>query len=288
MVLLILLLVFLILLSGFLSGSETALFSLSQPTLKAYKFSGHKRLHLIASLMDRPRDVLVTILMLNVLANLLVQNVVSSLFDHFDDWSLQVGLPLALTLIFGEVLPKSLSLPSNERVAFRVAPLIKGTTQILNPIPNPLTKATSWISRFLFSFLKKEKAFSADELRHVLHSSEESGILLPQECDLISGSLDPHHSLVKERKWPREEILYYDIQDPLSKLFHLFIDLETTRVPICDGDIDKVLGILSTGRFFFHRDKVRTGEDLRPILKKPYFVPETTKAWALLRNLRER
>jgi CBS domain containing-hemolysin-like protein len=238
--------------------------------------------------MERPRDVLVTILMLNILANLLVQNTVSSLFGLSDDWTLKVGLPLALTLIFGEVLPKSIALPNNARLAAKVAPWIGWATKILKPIRDPLTIATSWISRFLFFFLRREKEYSVGELRHVLKASEERGILLPQECDLISGSLDLQHSLVKERMRPREEMLYYDIQDPLEKLFHLFIDLETTRVPVCDGDLEKLLGILSTSRFFPHKGQIRTGEDLRSILKKPYFVPETTKAWTLLKNLRER
>jgi CBS domain containing-hemolysin-like protein len=238
--------------------------------------------------MSRPRDVLVTILMLNVLANLLVQNTVSSLFDAFDDWTLKVGLPLLLTLIFGEVLPKSIALPSNASIAPRVAPWISGAAKLLRPIRVPLTKATSWISRFLFVFLKKEKEISAEELRHVLKSSEESGVLLPQECDLIGGSLDLQTSLVRERMRPREEILFYDIQDPLSKLNHLLVDLETTRVPVCDGDLEKLLGILTARRFFFHREQVKAGSDLAPILKKPYFVPETTRSWNLLKNLRER
>lgn len=287
MTLLIAALVILILISGFLSGSETALFSLSPMTLRSYKSSHEERLRFIASLMNRPRDVLVTILMLNVLANLLVQNTVSSLVKG-DDWLLKVGLPLALTLIFGEILPKSIALPNNVNFAPKVAPYVGGATRFLKPIREPLTKATSWISRFLFFFLRKEKAFSADELRHVLKISEEKGILLPQECDLINGSLDLQESLVKERMRPRDEILYYDIQDPLTHLFRLLVDLETTRVPVCDGDLEKLLGIVSTKRFFFHRDHIQKGDDLRPILKKPYFVLETTKAWVLLKNMRER
>lgn len=281
-------LVLLILLSGFLSGSETSLFSLSPMTLKTYQTSSDRKQRLVGSLMGRPRDVLVTILMLNVLANLLVQNTVSSLFESFDDWSLKVGLPLVLTLIFGEVLPKSIALPNNIVIAPKIAPWIGWAESVLMPIRKPLTRATSWISRFLFVFLHKENEITADELRHVLKSSEETGTLLPDECDLISGSLDLQDSSVKERMRPREEILYYDIQDPLSKLTHLLVDLETTRVPVCDGDLEKLLGIISTRRFFFHRDQIKRGEDLLSILKKPYFVPETTRAWTLLKNLRER
>jgi magnesium and cobalt exporter, CNNM family len=286
-----LLIAFLILLlfsSAYFSAAETALFSLSPLTLRSYKGRGDPRLSLIAKMMSRPRDILVTILMLNVLANLLVQNTVSSLFNAFPSWLLKVGVPLALTLIFGEVLPKSVAMTNNAAVAYRTAPFISSATRILRPIRNPLTKATGWISRVLFFFFRKEKEISADELRHVLKTSQETGILLPQEVRLMSGTLDLQHSTVKERMRPREEILFYSIDEPLEKLKHLFVDLETTRVPVCEENLDHLLGILSTKRFFFHQNNILSPSDLIPILKKPYYVPESTRCWTLLSNMRER
>jgi CBS domain containing-hemolysin-like protein len=273
--------------SALLSASETSFFSISPLRIKSYRQATDPRLGLIAKLMERPRELLVTILMLNTLANILVQNTVSSLFDNFAGWGLKVVLPLALTLMIGEVIPKSLALPNNTRIAYRVAPWIDRMARWLRPIREPLTKATSLISRFLFFFLGEEKQISPDELRHILKSSEESGVLLPQECKLISGTLDLQNSLVKERMRPREEILCYNMREPLAKLTHLFVDLETTRVPVYDEQLENLIGILSTRRYFFHRDQIKTPSDLIPILKKPYYVPETTKAWALLRNLRE-
>jgi putative hemolysin len=286
--LLIVILILLLFSSAYFSASETALFSLSPLTIQSYKKSGDSRQALIARMMSHPSEILVTVLMLNILANLLVQNTVSSLFSAFPNWLLKVGVPLVLTLIFGEVLPKSFAMTNNAVVAYRTAPFINATTRLLRPIRNPLTRATSWISRFLFFFFSKEKEISADELRHVLKTSEESGVLLPQECRLMSGALDLQHSIVKERMRPREEILFYSLHDPLEKLKHIFVDLETTRIPVCDENLDNILGILSTRRFFFHQNNIRAPSDLVPILKKPYFVPESTKCWTLLTNLRDR
>ncbi|PIS03026.1 MAG: HlyC/CorC family transporter [Chlamydiae bacterium CG10_big_fil_rev_8_21_14_0_10_42_34] len=284
----ILFLAILILLSAFLSGSETALFSLSPLTVKSYRNATDSRLLSIGKMMERPREVLVTILILNILANVLIQNTVSTIFDHYESWALKIGVPLGLTLIFGEVLPKSLALPSHSQVAYRAAPVIQGAAAVLKPIRGPLTKATGWISRTLFFFLKEEKEISPDELRHVLKTSEERGILLPVESELIGGTLDLQNSLVKEHMRPREEILAYDVQDPLSELMDLFIKKETTRVPIYDGDLENMLGILSARQFFFHREKIKKPSDLLTILRKPYYIPETTQGWAALRNLRER
>ncbi len=284
----IILLVLLILLSGFLSGSETALFSISPLTMKSYRNATDPRLALIGRLMERPREVLVTILILNILANILIQNTVSTIFDTYQSWALKIGVPLVLTLVFGEVMPKSLALPNHAKIAYYVSPWIRRAAFILRPIREPLTKVTSWISRLFFIFFREEKEISPEELRHVLKTSEERGILMPIESELIGGVLDLQNSLVREHMRPREEILYYDLQEPLSALVHLFVDQETSRLPVCDGDLENLKGILTARRYFFQREQIKNPADLLPALKKPYYVPESTRAWTLLRNLRER
>lgn len=279
---------FLILFSAFLSGSETALFSLSPLTLKAYKSSINPRLKLISKLMARPREILVTILILNIFANIFIQNTVSAIFDSFQSWWFTVGVPLVITLIFGEFLPKSLALPNHAKVAYWVSPLLYFAAKILRPVRNPLTRATSAISHLFFFFLKKEKEISAEELRHVLKTSEETGVLMRVESDLISGTLDLQHSQVKEHMRPREEILLYDLNEPLSDLIELFTSKQISRVPVCDGDLEKIQGVLSIRNFFFHQNQIKTGKDLFGILKKPYYIPESTRSWSALRGLREK
>jgi putative hemolysin len=278
----------LLLLSASLSASETALFSLSPLTIKSFRKTQDPRLFLIARLMEHPRIVLVTILMLNILANILVQNTVSTLFDHFPGWALKVFVPLALTLVFGELLPKSIALPFNTTIAYHVAPVIDRVAFCLRFIREPLTKITSWISRPLFIFMREAKEISHDELRHVLKTSEEVGVLLKEECELIGGALELQKSLVREHMRPRDEIHFYDIRQPLSQLIHLFVDLEISRVPICEGDLENLLGVFTAPLYFFHREQLHHPKDILPFLKKPFYVPETTNGWAHLRNMRER
>ncbi len=281
-------LVVLVLLSACLSGSETALFSLSAFQLKSYRKSEDSRWVLVSHLMERPRDVLVTILILNILSNILVQNTVSGIFNEFESFALKVGLPLAITLIFGEVLPKSIAILNNSAIAYRVAPLIHRAAVVLSPFRKALTWITSSISRYLFFFLKEEKTMSPDELRHVLKTSEESKVLLASESRLIGGVLDLEQTSVKERMRPREEILFYDLQEPLEKLDALMIERQTTRVPICDGDLEKIVGILTTRKYFLAKPMIQKPNDLIAVLKKPYYVPESTRAYSLLRMMRER
>ena len=273
--------------SAFFSSSETALFSLSPVSLRTYRTSNDLRKQLIAHLMERPRDVLVTILMFNVLCNLLVQNTVSTLFDQFNDWSLKVGVPLILTLVFGEVLPKTLALLHHSAIARRVAPIISLLLRTVAPLRSYLTSTAGWISRACFFFLREEEEVSTGELRHVVKTSSQSGVVSSQEAELIEGALDLKESIVKELMRPRDEVLYYDINEPISQLLDLFVTQQCTRVPVCDGQLEKLLGILSTRRFFFHQEEIRQGNDLIPVLKKPYFVPESTRSWTLLQSLRE-
>ena len=284
---LVLTLILLIGISAFLSASETSLFSLSPITVKSYESSKNERKKKIFSLMAHPRSTLVTLLILNVLVNVLVQNTVANLFEDAS-WGVKVGVPLLLTLVFGEVLPKTVALQKNTRFSLFAAPVISRASKLLKWIQGPLTKITGFISRFLFVFLRQEKPISINEFRHILESSETSGVLLPQECDLIEGSLDLQQTAAKDHMRPRDEVLYYDITQPLSHLIHLFVDLETTRVPVCNGSLERVLGVISTQQYVLNKSKINHPNDLLPLLKKPYFVPEATKAWTLLRNLREK
>lgn len=274
--------------SAFFSASETSLFSLSPLVLRSYRQSTDLKEKLIAHLMDHPRDCLVTILMLNMFANILIQNTVSSIFDEFPNWTIKVGVPLVLTVVFGEVLPKSIAMPNNTRIALRTAPLVSKLMRFFKPIRPGITALASACSRMLCFFLHEEEEISLEELRHIVKTSLESGILNAEEAELIEGALDLKVATIKELMRPRDEMLFYDIQDPLPELIHLFVQQQCTRIPVCEGQLDSLKGILSTKRYFFHQEKIHRSEDLIPILKKPYYVPASMRAWALLQDLRQR
>ncbi len=256
--------------------------------LKQYRRSNDPKLELVSLLMDRPRDVLVTILMLNVLSNILVQNTVSSLFEGYSGWALKVGLPLALTLILSEVLPKSLAIPNNAAISVKAAPWIAKCSRWLGPIRRQLTRATQWISRFFVLMLQEDEDISPDELRHVLYTSEESGALLKEESQMIRGALDLQQTPVSVFIRPRAEILYYDLQEPLSVLLALFAEQKITRIPVCDQDLENIKGVLSARTFFLAKPTIHDSRQLLPLLDKPYFVPETTKAFTVFQTMRER
>ena len=285
--LLIITLIFLTFSSGYFSGSETALFSLSPMVSRAYRTDPNPTKRLIAHLLLQPRDLLVTVFMLNTFVNILLQNVSSHMFGAAAGWGLKVGVPLVITLVFGEIIPKNIGMQHNEFFSYLVAPSINWMHHMLVSVRKLTITVTGPISRFMFFFLKKEESISKDELSHVLKTSEEYGVLHPDEAELVSGYLELQDVTVKELMRPREDILFYEIHEPLSKLIHLFVDQECTRIPVCEKNIDKVLGIVSAKQFFLHRHELKSPDDVQKIMVKPFYIPETTPARVLLRRFDE-
>ncbi len=285
---LITLLIIFILCSAFLSASETALFSLSSMKVRAFRHGSDSRRRRVAMLLAEPRKLLVTILMVNVLMNLLVQNVVSGIFGTFSSWGLTVGVPLVLTLIFGEVLPKSLAYRKNVQIAIASAPILQKVEWVLKPIRNAITFLTSKISSIFFFYLTESREISVDELKHALRTSKQTGALNEEEAKLVRGYLNLEQDHLKEIMCPRHEILYFDINEPLSKLMELFVDRQFTRIPVCNGNIENILGIISSGSFFLHKDRIQTPQELIPYLQRPQFVPESMLGRSLLKQFYEK
>ena len=274
-------------LSGYFSGSETALFSLSSIKLKTYEKDTDSRKRLIAKLLKHPRDLLVTVFMMNTLINILLQNVASHMFGDEAGWDLKVGVPLVLTLFLGEIIPKNFCMEHNVKVSYLVIPSINFFHQALKSIRKLTVAVTQPISRILFFFLRREEAISKEELEHVLKTSEEHGVLHQDEAKLVWGYLKFQNTTVKEIMVPKEDVLFYNINDPIKKLVYLFVDEECSRIPICDGDLDQVIGIMHSKQFFLYQDQWKKNEDIKPCLSKPYFIPETTLAKSLFKQLND-
>lgn len=278
----------LILCSAFMSATETSFFSLSTMKIRAFKIGKEKRGKLVARLISNPRKLLVTILMLNVITNILVQNVVASIFGTDSGWLLNVVVPLGLTLIFGEVIPKSLALSNNAKVASFAAPTIQFAEKAIGPLRDGITFLTSNISRVMFFFLKKERGVSLDELKVALRTSKRFGFLNTEEAKLVRGYLNLDDDLVKEIMQPRQEIVAFNLDNPVSSLKNLFVEEQCSRIPVYNKDIENIFGIISSSSFFLHQKGIHTAEELKEHLQKPFFVPESTPAKMLLRQFYER
>jgi magnesium and cobalt exporter, CNNM family len=285
--LLVLIILFLTFWSGFFSSSETALFSLSSMKIKSYLDSTDPKRKLIAKLVMQPRDLLVTVFMLNTLVNILLQNTTSSLFGESSGWDLKVGVPFVLTLVLGEIIPKYVGMQNNVSLSDRVIYIINFLQNLISPLRKLTIAVTAPVSHLMFFFLQKEESISKEELEYTLKTSEEHGVLHPEEAELVRGYLHLQDVSVKEIMRPREDVLYYHMDEPLTKLTYLFVDLECTRVPVADKNFDNVYGIISVKDFFLKRRELAEPKDVMNFLTKPFFVPETIPARALMKRLDE-
>jgi CBS domain containing-hemolysin-like protein len=286
--LLVVFLITFILCLGVFSGSETALFSLSSLQVKSFRNDPDKRKRMIAELVSQPRDLLITLIILIIVMSILVQNTISSLVGERAGWIVSVGIPLALNLVLGEVIPKSLALPNNVRIAYKIAPILFILQKLLFPIRKVLSSITNFVIKIFFFFLQKEEEISLDELHHALKTSKEHGVLQVDEAELIRGYLNLEESSVKELMRPREEVIYYDLEEPISKLIHLFVDQECSRILVCKEGLDTLQGIITSRIFFLQKERIQESQDIIPMLKKPFFVPEAMQAETLLKKMYER
>lgn len=275
----------LVLVSGCFSASESALFSLPSSKVKTFKQDPDSRKKLVAQLLKHPQDLLTTLIIINIFVNILVQNVVASIFGDVSGWLINVIVPLAITLIFGEIIPKSLGLAHNEVIAIKVAPFLAKAQIFLSFARKLLKGVASNVSRILFGFLKKEKDISLDELKHALDTSKKTGVLSQDEADIAEGYLTLQQAQVKDVMRPRDEILFYDIDTPLEKLIDLFVHQECTRVPVCRGHLDNFLGVITSDVFFIHKMNILAPQDLDMYYIKPLFAPESMKAEDLLNRM---
>jgi putative hemolysin len=281
------LLILLLSISAVLSGSETALFSLSSLKVRLLRKDPNWRKRLVADLLAKPKELLVTILMVNIAVNILIQNVVSNVFEPSTNWFFTVGIPLLLTLFFGEAIPKSIAISRNLKVSVWTAPLLYAIRMIISPIRKFLTKIALKLSRVFFFYLQAEPEISYPELKHALVTSQKRGVINRDEAKLIQGALRIDEALVKGIMTARNDILFYNILDPIEKLLYTFVDEECSQIPVVEGGIDEVMGVITSASFFLNRKEIHSGNDVKRFLKETLFVPETITARKLLINLHE-
>lgn len=273
--------------SAWVSSAETALFSLSSHKVKTYEEDADPVKRLISRLLSHPRDLLVTVFMINTCVNILLQNVFSDMFGAEAGFGLKVGIPLVLTLIFGEIIPKYMGMQNNVAISYKVSPTLDRLNNALKWVRKVVIAITTPISRIMFFFLKPEERISKEELEHVIQTSTELGVLDHGEAELLEGFLNLLNRPIKELMWPKEDIVFYDIAEPLSRLIHLFKDEEYTRVPICNGSLEHVLGIMTAMEYFQHQDLIKKPKDILKYVQKPFYVPVTTGARLLLKRMDE-
>lgn len=275
-------LILLTLVSSFFSLSQISLFSISSNLISHYKVSKNHKERILAFILSHPHHLLASIIFCDIAINILIQNTAAILFDFSSSWWLKVGCPLMLTLVFGEIIPKAIAVPLHQKIAPSIAPIIGKIQKVMSPLLNWIIMGMNYLVN---SFIKNPPHSFFQEIKEILNSYEDHGIITKDESYLIYGYLSLNDCIVKERMHPRNEILFYNIQQPLHELFYLFEKKQCSRVPICNADIQNIIGICSAKNFLLHSNKITSNHNLLEILTKPYYIPEMISAKKALSHL---
>ncbi|MCB2262297.1 MAG: HlyC/CorC family transporter [Candidatus Thiosymbion ectosymbiont of Robbea hypermnestra] len=281
-------LLFLILFSGFFSGSETALMTLNRYRLRHRAEQGHKGALLARALLARPDRLIGLILLGNNFVNILASalaTIIALRLGGEGAIAVATGLLTLVILIFAEVLPKTLAATYPERLAYPAAFLYTPLLKLLYP----LVRSVNWVTNGILHALgagqrgEQDNALSREELRTLL---SEAGAMIPQRSQtMLLAILDLGKVTVEDIMIPRNEVDGIDIRDPEEEIIDRIKNAAYTRLPLFDGDIDNVIGIIHV-RDALHTvlDRGLDKEYLREIGRRPYFVPEGTPLYQQLLN----
>nr|WP_242871351.1 hemolysin family protein [Romboutsia hominis] len=287
----IIVLVILLIGSGFFSASETALMSLSKIRIRHMKEEGVKGAKLVSNLIEEPNKLLSSILIGNNVVNIAATSISTSLFITLLG---ATGVPIAtalmtvLVLIFGEITPKTIAANSSEKVAILVSKPIKAIIFILTPVVWVLNIVTNLIFK-LFGIKTKgnEPYITEEELKTMVNVGHEEGVLEIEEREIINNVFQFGDMQAKEAMVQRLDIIAIDVEDSYEEIIQQFKEEKLSRMPVYNESIDDIIGVLNIKDIIFLSDEEIANFDIRLYVREAFFTYEFKKITQLLEEMKK-
>jgi len=283
-------LIILLILSGFFSGAEVALISLTKP--KAEQLVKQKKLGAVyvKKLKDDPQRMLATILIGNNIANVAASAIATSIMiGIFKNYAVGIatGVMTLLILVFGEITPKSIAAKNNAGVSQLVAAPIWYLSIILAPILNVLDK---FLNRFikLMGIKSQEKAVTEEEIISMIKIAEEEGSIKETEETMIKSILKFDDTKVSEIVTPRRYMVMLESKLSIENAFRVFLKKSHTRMPVYEKNKENIIGIVHIKDLMKSMQRKNKNYPVKKIMYKSYFVPEVKKIGELLSQFQKR
>jgi len=284
----IIILIILLILSGFFSGAEVALVSLTRS--KAEQLYKKKKFGVVyvKKLKDDPQRMLATILIGNNIANVAASALATSIMIRiFENYAVGIatGVMTLLILIFGEITPKSIAAKNNELISRLVAAPIWYLSIILAPILNVLDK---FLNKFikLIGIKAKEKVITEEEIISMVKLAEEEGSIKEIEEKMINRIFKFDDTNASEIATPRRDMVMVDSKLRVKDAMKVFLKKNHTRMPVYEKFKDNIVGIVHIKDLIKHMQG--KNKSIIQIMYKPYFVPEVKKLSDLLKQFQKR
>jgi putative hemolysin len=301
-----LVIVVLTVLEGFFVSAEISIISIRRSRLDQLSEDGNRRARRVRRLKDEPgRFLAVVQLGLTVLgffASAYAAVNISTEFAKFLHTFPAIGegasglallivtVLLALfTIVFGELVPKSIGLAYAERLSMLVAGPVEWIARLLGPLVWFLTRLTSAITKLLGVSMSSDAQMTAEELKLIVERGGEQGILEAEEEQMINAVIELGDRRLHEVMVPRIAIVALPVTATLDEAIDLIVEEGHSRVPVYEESIDGVIGIVYAKDLL---PVLKVGSNARPtvraLLRTPLFVPESMSIDDLLHEFQRR
>lgn len=273
--------------SGFVSGSEMAFFSITPQ--QADELDDSSRSDAIRRLLAKPERLLATILITNNLVNVtivvLMSFGLSAIFEQMEPWLnflLQTVILTFLILLFGEILPKLVANTNPMRWARFAAGGLGFLMRLFYPLSSVMVRSTKFVNKVV---TKQARNITADELGQALEMSVAEG---GQDKQMLEGILRFGDTTASEIMTPRVDITGLDYDMSFGDVMKVVLDKGYSRLPVFGDSQDDIRGVLYARDLLpYVGDKTETaGFEWQTLIRKTYFVPESRMIDDLLEDFR--
>ncbi|NQW09101.1 MAG: HlyC/CorC family transporter [Alphaproteobacteria bacterium] len=289
--------VLLVLISGFFSGSETALTASSQARLSQLSRKGNENASTVVALKKRSDSLIGAILIGNNIANIFAAALATSALITLLGESGVVFATIGMTVlivIFGEVLPKTYAINNPDRMALAVAPVIRALVFVLTPFTwasQKVVRGTLWLFGVSVSAgLGHDER--EEELRGLIEMHGGGGEDVEHERAMLRSILDLADVDVSEIMTHRRNVSMLDASAPIDDLLEQVLESPYTRLPLYSGDTDNIVGVLHVKALLrsirSHGGAAPDDLDVVAIGNDPWFIPDTTTLLDQMQAFRKR
>ena len=278
----IILIILLIFIAAFFSMAETAFSTCNKVRLKIKAEDGNRHAKLAMKVIDNYDKSLVTILIGHNVVNFVASAIATLVFVSFiaNEGVASVVSTVIMTilvLLFGEIIPKNIAKANADKACLILAYPVRFLMIILYPVSIIFYGITLLIMK-IFNKKEEEPEMTEDDLQNIVEAIEEEGVIDEEESDLIQSAIEFDSIIVKEIFTPRRNMYAINIREDRDEIIKTLIEgnVKFSRIPVYDGSIDNIIGILHLRRFLkeYMLDKEI---DIKSLLIEPYFVKPNIK-----------
>ena len=286
------LLLVLILFSAFFSACEAAFFSLNPLQLTEIKEKKGRSGSLVHSLLEKPRELLITIYIGNELVNIGISVVITSvsitLFGNIGV-GIAIGVGTFVLLIFGEIVPKTMSLKLAQSYALIAAYPLKLFYRIVHPPQQVLTRlAEKFINAIGISALsRKEPTITDEEFHTMVQMGVGEGVIDAEEREMIHNIIKFSDTTVDEIMTPKIDMVTLNIDDSLEEIVPKIMENFYSRVPVYDKDQENIIGIMLTKRLNKIKHLPQENINIKSLLHPTLAVPKSKKIKEMLADFKK-